>query len=182
MDVPISHILGTAALIGLVISAALAYQIIVGYVETNVLKSQLKQTAEYVSMNLVNLISLTEFAYGGLSTPSVMIKTLNLPKDLSEKPYLVRLVNESGKCYIKVELVTRSDLYAKSPIPLNSTNARITIATEDVITRITADFPDDTITLSSVVYGGNPNIVVWCWKNTSDLIYAGLGSLTGGGT
>ena len=180
MDVPITHIIGTVALIGLVISVALAYGIIVDYIEANVLKSQVKQIAEYVSMNLVNLISLTEFAYGDLSSPTVMTKTLELPEDLNENPYLVRLVNESGNCYVEVKLITRSDISARSPVPLNSTRAHITIATEETINGINSIFPDETITLFTTVYGGNPNIIIWCWKYDSDTIYAGLGIQAGG--
>jgi len=180
MDVPITHIIGTAALIGLVISVALAYQIIVDYIEANVLEAQLEQIAEYVSMNLVNLISLTEFAYGDLSSPTVMTKILNLPEDLNERPYLIRLVNESGNCYVEAKLVTRSDISARSPIPLNSTRARLTITTEETISEISNIFPEGTITLSTTVYGGNPKIVIWCWKYDSNTIYAGLGVQAGG--
>jgi len=174
MDVPIAHIIGTAALIALVISVTLAYQIVVDYVETNVLKAQLKQIAEYVSMNLVNIITLTEFAYGDVSTSTVMSKSLKLPKDISGKTYRVRLVNEGGNCYVQAELITRTDLTAKSSIPLNSAKTRVIIVTGEI------QLPDDSITPSSVVYGGNPNIVVWCWKNSSSSMCAGIGLRTGG--
>jgi hypothetical protein len=180
MDVPITHIIGTAALIGLVISVALAYTIIVDYVEANVLKPQLKQIAEYVSMNIVNLISLTEFAYGESPSSTVVTKTLKIPRNLNEKAYLVRLVNEGGNCYVEVKLVARGDIYATSPIPLNSTRARVTIAaTEEKINEvISGGFPDNTITLTTTVYSGNLNILIWCWKNGT--IYAGLGIRVGG--
>lgn len=174
MDVPITHIIGTVALISLVISVALAYQIIVGFVETKVLEAQLKQTAEYVSTNLVNLISLTEFAYGEVSSSTVMIKILKLPPDLSGNPYLVRLVSENGKPYVEVELITQSNLSARSPIPLNSTRTYVIIVTHEVW------LPDNTVRPTNVVYGGNPNAVVWCWKNTSISMCAGIGVLTGG--
>ncbi len=174
MDVPIAHIIGTAALIALVISITLAYQIVVDYVETNVLKAQLKQVAEYVSMNLVNLITLTEFAYGDLSTLTVMTKSLNLPEDLGGNPYRIRLINEEGNCYVQAELVIRTDLTAESPIPLNSTKTRVIIVTSEI------QLPDSSIVPSNMVYGGNPNIIVWCWKNSSSSMCAGIGVKMGG--
>ena len=174
MDVPIAHIIGTAALIALVMSVTLAYQIIVGFVETNVLKAQLKQVAEYASMNLVNLITLTEFAYGDISTLTVMTKSLKLPEDLGGNPYRVRLVNEGGNYYVQAELVTRTDLTAKSPLPLNSTKTSVIIVTDEI------QLPDSSVTPSNVVYGGNPNIVVWCWKNSSNSMCAGIGVRAGG--
>lgn len=180
MDVTITHIVGTAALAGLIISAVLAYQIIVGYVEANVLNAQLEHVAEYVSASLVNLISLTEFAYGDLSSPTVMTKNLNLPAALDEKPYLVRIINETGDCYVKAELAARSDVWAKALIPLSSTKAHVTLATEETLSYIKTIFPDEAITIAPAVYGGNPKTVVWCWKNGSHTIYAGLGVRSGG--
>jgi len=174
MDVPIEHIVGTAALIGLVISAALAYKTILGYVETSILQAQLRQIAEYISMNIVNLISLAEFAYGNASTLTVMVKVLKLPTDLAGEAYLVRLVCEGGDCYVQVELTMRSGLSTRLPINLSSTGTRVIFITGEV------QLPDHTIKPSNAVYGGNPNAVVWCWKNGSDSTCVGIGVWMGG--
>ncbi|MEM2169421.1 MAG: hypothetical protein QW186_06425 [Candidatus Bathyarchaeia archaeon] len=170
----IQHIIGTAALIGLAISAALAYQITVGYIETSVLQSQLNQTAEYVSMSMANMISLTEFTYGILSTGTV-IKRLSLPVDLSGKTYIIRLVKEVGRYRVRVEIDGRSDLYATSPILVNSTATSILILTDETIQEFeNIRLSDESVKPKTYVYGGNPNIVIWCEK-IGDVIYAGLG-------
>jgi hypothetical protein len=174
MDIPIAHIVGTAALIGLVISATLAYKTILGYVEAIILQAQLRQIAEYVSMNIVNLISLAEFAYGNASTLTVMIKVLKLPTDLAGEAYLVKLVCEDGDYYVQVELAMRSGLSTRLPINLSSTGTHVIFVTEEV------QLPDHNIKPSSVVYGGNPNAVVWCWKNGSDSMCVGVGVWMGG--
>lgn len=174
VHVSIQHIIGTAALIGLAISVALAYQIIVGYVETSVLQSQLNQTAEYVSMSMANIISLTEFTYGILSTGTVT-KRLSLPADLSGKTYIIRLVNESGRYIVRVEIAGRSNLYATSPILVNSTATPILILTEETVQKFeNIRLSDERVKPQTYVYGGNPNIVIWCEK-IGDVIYAGLG-------
>lgn len=176
VHVSIQHIIGTAALIGLAISAALAYQIIVGYVETSVLQSQLKQTAEYVSMSIANMISLTEFTYGILSTGTVT-KRLSLPADLSGKTYIVRLVGEGGRYSVRVEISSRSDLYATSPILVNSTATSMLILTDETVQEFenrNIRLSDESVRPQTYVYGGNPNIVIWCEK-IGGVIYAGLG-------
>lgn len=173
VDVSVSHIIGTAALIGLVISVALAYQIIVGYVENNVFQSQLKQTAEYVSMNIANQISLTEFTYGILSTGTVT-KKLDLPKDLSGKTYVVRLISESGNYYVEAQLTQRRELTARAPIPIHSTTTPVEII--DNITKLPENgLTDSRVTVVTEVYGGDPNIVIWCER--LDKLYIGLGRM-----
>lgn len=182
VHVSIQHIIGTIALIGLALSAALAYQIIIGYIEVNVLQSQMNQTAEYVSMSIANIISLTEFTYGILPVGGTITKRLNLPADLSGKNYIVRLVNESGKYYVYVEISGKSDLYAKSPIPVNSTTTPIIMVTEKMIRdgsiRLLdgrfVNLSDDDVKPQAYIYGGNPNAVVWCEKR-EDVLYVGLG-------
>ncbi|MEM1998032.1 MAG: hypothetical protein QXU02_04350 [Candidatus Bathyarchaeia archaeon] len=176
VHVSIQHIIGTVALIGLAISLALAYQIVVGYVEENAIKTQLNQIAEYVSMSITNTISLTDFTYGALSTSEAVSKRLNLPLDLGGKPYNITIVERGGRYYVHASVVGRKDLYAESPITASSTQ-RIQIFTG-------GDLPEGLLEGSNIepmvwVYGGSPNMVVWCRK-AGDIIYVGLGLLTGG--
>lgn len=171
VEVSIQHILGTVALIGLVISATLAYQVVVGYVETNILKSQLKQVAEYVSLNIVSLVNLVEFAYGELSTETVT-KDLNLPVDLGGKSYLVRIVKEGDAWCVEAALATRADLNAKSPIPLSSTRALVRFITDPS----SADGPsDENVAVAAELYGGDPKALIWCENKYGEYLCVGLG-------
>lgn len=168
---------------GLAVSLVLAYYIIVSSVETNVLKTQLNQVAEYVSMSISNVISLVDFTYGKFKENVTVSKSLNLPTDLSGKAYIVRLVNETGGFYVLAEIPGRSDLYAKSPIPIRSSvniqivKERIAIIREHGIIMIPEDF---TIKPSNYIYGGNPNAVVWC-EYGGNTLYIGLGLRGSGG-
>ncbi|MBS7624239.1 hypothetical protein KEJ29_01505 [Candidatus Bathyarchaeota archaeon] len=168
VHISIQHIIGTVALIGLAISLALAYQIVVGYVEENVIRTQLSQTAEYVSMSISHIINLMDFTYGMFKEYVTVSKSLNLPSDLSGKAYIIRLVNESGILYVRVEIPGRSSLYAKSSIPVNPAS-NISIVTDENFTP-----NDSTIEPKEYVYGGNPNVVVWC-EIRKGVLYIGLG-------
>ncbi|MEM2497793.1 MAG: hypothetical protein QXR81_05420 [Candidatus Nezhaarchaeales archaeon] len=172
MEVSIQHVIGTIALAALTISVALAFQVVVGYVEVNVLKTQLNQVAEYVSLNIASLVSLTEFAYGELYTWTVT-KDLNLPTDLSGKSYLVKIIEEDGVYYVQVELAVRKSLNAKSPIPLNLTRTLLYIVTDSNFT-----ITDGTIKPCSEIYGGDTKALVWCEKriiNGEEKLCVGLG-------
>ncbi|MEM2321415.1 MAG: hypothetical protein QXS79_06015 [Candidatus Bathyarchaeia archaeon] len=182
VHVSLQHIIGTVALIGLAVSLALAYQIVVGYVEGNVIKTQLSQIAEYTSMSITNIISLTDFVYGMLSETEAVSKHLNLPAAINGKPYNLSILEMDGGYHVRVSIIGRNDLYAESPIALGSTQRRIMV----IFTGGSSSIAGPDIEPRAWVYGGNPNTVVWCRKvietimknNESaevETIYAGLG-------
>jgi hypothetical protein len=173
--VSIQHIIGTAALLVLVLSLAYAYQIVVTSVQVSVIRTQMEQVAEYVAQSVSDVVSLTEFAYGALSSGTVS-KSLKLPPDLSGRPYLIRLEGGGGSYYVVVEVSGMSNVYARSPIPLRNTTAAVKI--------VTGEDPDVSSALLGVepkpcVYGGNEKAVVWCKKTWIEgqgyVILVGLG-------
>ncbi|MDI9619630.1 MAG: hypothetical protein QFX33_02235 [Candidatus Nezhaarchaeota archaeon] len=177
MHVPITHVIGTAALILLTVSVALAYQVIVGYVEANVLQSQLSQVAEYASASVADLVGLTEFTYGVLSTGTVT-KALRLPEDLSGKAYIVRLVEDQGVWYVEAKLVIRGDLSARAPLPLSSASTPVYVVTDPSEVQLS----NVDVEVRGEVHGGDPNAVVWCekvYRDGVERLYAGLGRLGG---
>lgn len=177
--VSIQHIIGTVALIGLVVSLALAYQIIVGNVEDSIVKTQLSQTAEYISMQLANVISLTDFTYGILDTTlSPVTKSLKLPETIRGRPYNLTIVRSDEEYYVYVEVVGGSYLHATSPIVVKSTQ-RITILTSSDLEFAESLLEGYEVKPKAWVSGGFSNVVVWCYKH-DNVIYAGLGVLEGG--
>jgi len=170
--VAIQHIVGTAALLVLVISLAYAYQTVVTSVQIGAIRTQASQVAEYVAQSVSDIVSLTEFAYGALSSGTVS-KSLKLPTDLSGKPYLVRLESEGGSYYVVVEVSGLSNLRASSPIPLKNTTAVVRIVVDEGL-----ELFDEKVRPKPYVYGGNPKAVVWCEKRLEEggyVILVGLG-------
>lgn len=177
--VSIQHVIGTVALIGLVVALALAYQMIVGNVEESIIKTQLSQTAEYVSMQLANVISLTDFTYGILDTTlSPVTKGLKLPETIRGKPYNLTILRSDGVYYVYVEVIGRSYLHASSPIVVKSTQ-RIAILTGADLELAESLLEGFDVKPRAWVSGGLPNVVVWCYKH-DNVMYAGLGILEGG--
>jgi hypothetical protein len=107
MGIPIKHVIGTVALIGVVIAVGFSYTIITSYIDADIMKQQLNQIAEYVALNLIEITSLVNYAnYSG--TP--MMKILKLPSDLGGRTYsisLLKLVSETGQgYYVEAQLVS----------------------------------------------------------------------------
>ena len=172
VHVSIQHIIGTAALLVLVLSLAYAYQIVVTSVQISAIRTQAGQVAEYVAQSVSDVVSLTEFAYGALSSGTVS-KSLKLPADLSGKPYLVKLESHDGGYYVVVEVSGLSDLRARSPIPLKNTTAVVRIVADEDLNLFDWD-----VKPKPYVYGGNPKAVVWCEKRLEEggyVILVGLG-------
>lgn len=152
MDILLKHVIGTVALIGLVIAAGLAYTIITSYIEADVRKQQLKQIAENVALNLVEITNLVNFE--NLFADKNVTKVVDLPTDLGGRAYVIQLVNgtsEGKGYYVYTYLLTRKDIDATSPIPLTTNQTQIVIS------------------CSETVYSGTGNIVVWGRKTTINI-------------
>jgi len=175
-------VIGTIALIGLVIATGLAYTIITSYIEAEVTKQQLNQIAEHVALNLVKIANLVNFA-NFLNNATIM-KVLRLPLDLGGKAYVIKLINETRQgrgCYVYVQLVVRKDVAASSPIPLNSTQAQLILITDGEGTLQIRGEKTNMIQYSSTIYGGAQDIVVWGWKKDESTTLAGIGVWKSGG-
>jgi hypothetical protein len=175
MDVPIKHIIGTVALIGLVICACLAYIIITSYVEADVTKQQLKQVSEDVAMNLVEIANLVNFA--NLAHNNTLMRILDVPLDLGGKAYMIQLVdgtNQGHGYYVSTCLVTRKNVNASSQITLNSTQAQLKLVTDSQGILYVAGDSTKVIQYDGTVYGGARDFVVWGWKGNGTTT-AGIG-------
>jgi len=176
MDIPLKHVIGTIALIGLIIAAGLSYTIIISFIEADVNKKQLNQIAEHVALNLVEIISLVTFA--NYSDIYAQMKILKLPSDLGGKAYTIQLINETSQnqgYYVQTQLVTRKDITAKSPIPLNSTQTQLKLITNEDGTIPVRGEDTKIIQYSGTVYGGTHDVVVWGWKESLWTTRAGIG-------
>jgi hypothetical protein len=171
MDVPIQHIIGTVALIGLIVTVGLAYTSFTSSIQDDIIKQQMEQVAENVARNIVEIANLLSFANYGKSNFSLM-KVLDLPENFAERGYAIQLLDQTtqGKGYcVRTFLASANTTVADSPIPLNSTDTQLVIATN-----FTADLSvrgeTTTIQCSNIVYAGPKetyngirNIVVWGW-------------------
>lgn len=175
MEVSISHIIGTVALVSLVVAAGFSYSTIGSYIEVEVKRKQLNQIAENVALNLVEIVNLVNFA--NFLNNQTMLKILNLPSDL---PYSIALVNETdqGRGYsVRAEILGRNDIVGQASIPLNSTMTQVLLAINSWGTLQVRGEDAKTVQYSDIVYSGAQEIVVWGWRRDSDTTFAGIGVL-----
>lgn len=176
MNVSISHLIGTVALMSLFITAGLSYAIITSYIESDVYKQQLQQISENVALNLVEMMNLIKFAK---YSSGYMIKAIDLPSDLGGRAYVVQLVNDTSQWgHVHAFLSTQKGLSADSTIPFNSeAGTEIQLFTNATVQHIQAGIDNTTIACSGTVYGGN-EIVIWAqpiWNDENYSITIGIG-------
>ena len=169
MDISLTHVIGTIALMGLLISTGLAYSIITSYVETEITKQQMDQIAEHVALNLVEIVNLVNFA--NFLNNATMMKTLKLPSDLA---CLITLVNETGQgrgyCVV-AQIAGRNGVSGTAQIPINSTQSGLTFMVDS---EGTLNVDPGTVQYSGSVYSST-RFVVWGWKKDDYTTWVGIG-------
>ena len=159
MNIPIQHIIGTVALISLVISAGLVFSVFTSAAENDNKKQQLNQIAENIALNLVEMTNLVTFAN---YTYSPIIKILDLPTDLSGSTYTIELVDGTnlGEGYsVRANLTSNQHITASSLIPTNS-GINLRIYANPATTQISAGIDSTAVICSNIVYGKS-HTVVW---------------------
>lgn len=177
MDVPVSHVIGTVALILLVASVASYFVMTVSHIHTEILKQQLKEVANYISANLMEIIALLHFT--DILYNTTMFKVISLPPDVSGYLYVVEVggdeVYEKG-AQIRLYLLSRNNIEVFLRLPLETVGTSIKLFTvNDDATLLLAR--NGLIRPSGRLYSGQNNVVVWGWKENVTSIWAGIGFL-----
>ncbi len=173
MHVPIQHIIGTITLIGLVISAGLAYSVITSYFEADVYKQQLQQVSDIVALNIVEIANLANFTSLEYTSNNTMVKAINLPLDIGDKAYAVELRNSNEQYSVLAYLLSQKNSQATSLMPFSSAQCTLETASQ----KFTVNNGQAIVTSSPVIYGGNDNTIVWAWKGSGSLT-VGIGRIS----
>ncbi len=183
VEVSIQHIIGTASLIGLVISAGLFYTIFTSFVQDTNREKKLGQISETVALNLVEMINLVKFSKFS-TDDGYMIKIIDLPTEVGGRSYKIKLADEPNRgTYVQAFLTTQQTISADSTLPYNSGNIPLKFNTTDTsIYKINVGVENLTVDCSGTVYGKD-GVVIWAtldWDNSTGLpssITIGLGWL-----
>ncbi len=175
MHVPIQHIIGTIALIALVICSGLAYSIITTFAETDIYHQQLQQVSDILALNIVEVANLANFTSLEFTSNNTMVKAIDLPLDIGDKAYAVEIVNGVGQdpYNVKAYLISQTNTQATSLMPFNCSQCTLETTPKTFI----VNNGQATVTSLPVIYGGSNNTVVWAWKGSGNLT-VGIGRIT----
>ena len=177
MEVSLQHIIGTVALIGLLISASLFYTIFTSSIQDDNRKKQLAQISENVALNIEEMINLAKFSK---YSSEYMVRIIDLPVDIDGKSYEIQLVDDSIKgFYVHTFLATQQTISANSTIPYNSGDIPIILETTDIpYTRIVG-IDKIEISISGTIYGKNATVIwanpIWTLEGNLVNIVVGIG-------
>lgn len=175
MEVAISHVIGTVALIFLTFSAGYFFSVITSQIEAGMLKQQLKEIGENISLNLIEIITLVNFA--DYLNNITMLKILKLPLDVGGRAFVIKLTKYMDQGYsLCLYLMTKKEVAASSLIPLNTTGTQVMLMTDSDSEGTLLVQGEGRVKYSGTVWGGGiENIVVWGWRKDSETILAGIG-------
>lgn len=168
VSVTISHVIGTTTLIVVFISVTMFYTMAYFSLQTEALAHQLQEVADYVSANLVDLVSLCFIS----PTDQLLIKGLEMPENIGTDLYIVTLTNTTNPITQENLLVVRAFF-----------NSRPSIYKESLLPWSTVKMWNGTeisgLQPSLSISSGASNIVAWALKQ-GDEITVGLGVMNTG--
>ena len=177
-QVSLQHIIGTVALIGLIISTGLFYTVYTTYVQDDNRKKELGQISENVAVNFEEMINLAKFSK---YSTDYMVKIIDLPLDVGGRAYEIQLMNNSKNgLYVHAFLATQNTVSSDSTIPYNAGGIPLKLETTENLPDITAGADNLIIARSGSVYGKN-GTAIWAsldWSDSGDspnLITIGIG-------
>ena len=161
-EVSIQHLIGTVALIGLVISAGLFYTIFTSFVQDDNRKKELGQISENVALNMEEMINLIKFSQ---FYPNCTAKIIDLPTDVGGRTYKIQLKDINQTFQVNAYLATQPTVSTTSTIPYNSGDIRLE-TTETVYSLYNVGVDNLTIACSGTIYG-KPQTVIWVYPDSS---------------
>jgi len=170
VSVTISHVIGTTTLIVVFIAVTMFYTMSYFSLQTETLARQLQEVTDYVSANLVDLVSLCFIS----PTDQLLIKGLEMPENIGTYLYSVTLKNTTNPItqesilMVRAFFDSRSSIYRESLLPW-SMGGKLKIWNGTMI-----DNPSFEPKFS--ISSGASNIVAWALKQGEE-ITVGLGAM-----
>lgn len=166
VEVSLQQVIGTVALIGLMVSVCLFYSVFTASVQQDGQEKQLQQISGTVALNAEEMINLVKFSK---YSQSCMVKVIDLPNAVNGQPYKVQLVSdpEKGSIYIHTFLANQPTIYANATIPLNSGNTAIVAETPETPYTFTAGIDNVKITCQGTIYAKS-STAIWTSLTWSD--------------
>lgn len=182
VHVVIPHVVGTVALITIFFVAGLYYDHVYTSLQTEIAENKLKEVANYVASNIIDLVSLCYSSVGNQS----LIKKLSIPESVGKSINTVTLIKRQDPTTqevlfrVRAYLILKQAVFEESELPWTE-GGKLKIYTEtDPSTH-----PDSELQHVAEPYslepkisvsGGIENFVVWC-QMRSENVTIGLGQL-----
>lgn len=162
VEVSIQHIIGTVALISIVISASLFYTIFTSFVQDDNRQKELGQISENVAMNIAEMINIVKFETFSSNFGNYTVKIIDLPTEVGGQPYKIQLINVLGQMQVHSFLSNRESISANSTIPFNSGGSSIVLNTTLTVYQIQTGVDNTKIDCSGMIYGKN-GTAIWAY-------------------
>ena len=178
---PISHMIGTMALLLTSLFVVTSFVLLGTMTQMDLVKPQLREVAEYVASNIVDLVTLADQTD---VANLILVKKLIIPASVGERGYRIELSLSDSS--VIVYLGTLQTVRAETPINLNASGevSEVIIINDpndgiiDEVNGLNELVASLNVTIrgnhSSPLFSGSEYPLVWCVKENGK-IYVGLG-------
>jgi len=158
----IPHLVGTVTLITIFFTVVVYYQYVYASYQTQLIASNLKDVADYVASNIVDLVSLCYLSHGDQN----LNITIKIPTRIGNDIYTIRIFSfsdpnaEENLYIVRAYLTSNPSTYGQAELPWSSSEY------------VSVD-PAASSVSSSIGY-----LVIWCRKTDENIV---IGFAEGGG-
>jgi len=166
---PISHMIGTMALLLTSLFVVTSFVLLGTMTQMDLVKPQLREVAEYVASNIVDLVTLADQTD---VANLILVKKLIIPASVGERGYRIELSDGS----VVVYLGTLQTVRAEAPINLNTPSEVEIIYNPNDGGIVGVNGLNELVEVKETLFSGSEYPLVWCVKKDG-VIYVGLGVL-----
>jgi len=164
---PISLLITTASLYLLLLSLVASFSVLSRWILRNAYEIQLAEVANHVAENMVGMRALLHLSS---ENDTVLLKGLDLPKDLLHLGYAIRIEDMGEVLFIVAYLEMDASVFSRSPLWRKDDQVRI--ETESG----TFESDDFLVSFGPELHSGQRDAVVWA-RWTTEGLSVGLGAL-----
>lgn len=166
VSVSISHILGTITLVLVFVGVTMFYTMTYFSLQDRTLSRQLQEAADYVSANLIDLVSLAQIS----ATDQFLVKSVSLPQNIGSDFFIITISEEKNEVQQK-QLLVKAFFSSRPTIQMESVLPWMTIGTWNETLPVNNNLG---LTPKVFLSSSTSNPAVWVWKQNST-ITTGLG-------
>lgn len=161
----ISHIIGTVTLLVLFGIIGVYYTTSYSSLQSEIIASNLQGVADYVSSEIVDLVSLCSLSVGD----QLLIKKIKIPETIGKSIYNLTIIESEGLLKVLVSLSSDPSVYGDSILPWSTGSYLVVFNGTD------PGIDNSRITPMITILSVSNDPVVWCLKKDEGKMTFGLG-------
>lgn len=155
----VSHLIGTTILLTMMLAIIFHFTNFGTIVGVKAIEKELNEVAEYVALNIIDLISLANSSYS-----DILLLDIDFPYEINGYGYSINITQESNYYFVITRIEHVSIVEGKAILPFSTSQIKFSSSNPEI----------SGIVYKNGLYSGMEKAVIWCKRNGSE-VYFGFG-------